>query len=155
MVLCLFLRILCCFLTLDALRSPIPSSHNTQGHHELSGVNQAYRLDKEDAVHVTNHDSWDDSENDPVSQSQQSYVHNQGKDALVINDEQNAGNNHKQVERSKRDKQDKSKSRLPGLDLVQQRLDVVKDLQFDDCCLVQAAHGAFDDRSMFFSCLTL
>ena len=51
----------------EALSSPIPTAPNMREHHEMAGVNKAYRIETGDQIR-TNHDSWDDRENESQTQ---------------------------------------------------------------------------------------
>ena len=112
-------------IILEALTTPIPPSQNRNSHHDEVGVNQAYRTDKED-IHETNHDSWDESEHETISQLPLTHEHEKGKE----------------VERNRKHETDFQPS---ALDLVEHHSHI-GNTQFEDCCLIQVSHGAHNDR---------
>ena len=128
----------------------MPATSNTSERHEMAGVNQAYRIETGDEIH-TNHDTWDDSENE--SQMQQSDGHQH-------NDRHQLGHSYHQTVTGTRTKQELSMdtSYEPEHKLVRIKENDERNgmfngnhhfstnQTFDNCCLIQVAEGAFDDR---------
>ena len=132
----------------EALSSPIPAAPNMREHHEMAGVNKAYRIESGEEIR-TNHDSWDESENESQMQP------NKNPQLRVTTEvaERAMPMDRSWEIRPRQMIADKTRVvEMPYQDPTSLKLNHTS----ENCCMIQISDAAFDDRSLicqhFSSC---
>ena len=138
-------------INVEALSSPMPAASNTSERHEMAGVNQAYQIKTGDEIQM-NHDTWDDSENE-------SQMPQHDARQLQQNDRRQIGHGHQTPTDTKtkqgppmetsykpKHKLMRIKDNEGGNEISYGNQHFSMNQNFENCCLVQVAEGAFDDR---------
>ena len=142
-----------CAILTDALKSPILSSPDKGGGHELSTVNQAYRVDtgEDTIIKSSGHDSWDESASS--SQPSPKTVHKprqkMGKGLAISQHVNNPESIHQATTKAAAGRfhhDDRRPLASAGLAPAHHLQHLDSSLNFENCCLVQVNQGPFDDR---------
>jgi hypothetical protein len=127
----------------EALSTPIPAAPNPKEQHKMAGVNQAYSIETSGEEVQMNHDSWDDSENE--SQMQQSHGHQSGTDTKTTKRELVMDRSWEANHKPQRTKGNND-GRGGVMEIAYGNHHFNTNQNFENCCLIQVAEGAFDDR---------
>ncbi len=107
----------------------------------MAGVNEAYRIETGDEMQM-NHESWDDSDNE--SQMQQKSSHRSAIITKTTKQEVPMGRRQEAGHKPQRTKGDKGGMGVTEMSYENHHFSTNQN--FENCCLIQVAEGAFDDR---------